>query len=809
MIKQLQFKKIRTRLAFWFLAISMTLSATIVIVLYYQRAGIIRGREFEKLKTIRNLKVRELTGWLEERAGDLQMAVENPSLRRLGNIFAKDKSKWTQEDLRAIKIARNLLQRYVENYDAYHELFIVSARTANVVVSNEPSREGRNKSKHEYFAVPMRTLAPHITDIHHSVTEGKAAMSFSAPVYGMGNGGDNIIGILVARADLTNFLFPLLQHRMGYGETGESLIVNRDVVAVNELRWAEHAPLKLKMSSRSAVRAAAGETGIVETPDYRGEMVLAAYTHIPEMGWGFVAKRDLAEAYAPIHAMRRDMALLLGISALIVLIVAILLAKTISRPIIAVGETVRQVAEGDLTSRYTVTGIDEIAALGASFNAMADNLTSQMAVQRGGAEIAETMTTAGNMESFASSLIMKLVDITDSQLGAFYLRSEDGQSFKYVTSIGLAAEATPSFSADLHEGELGKTLATGKISFIRDIPQSTVFTFKMTAGVAIPREIVTIPFTVEGRTVAIASLATLGAYTENHSSILNQAQIGMDTAFANLMASDQTMRMSEELQANNEELTSLNEELETQRKQVEGANRLKSDFLSNMSHELRTPLNSVMALSQLMISRGTGKDPAQEAEFLRVIERNGRQLLNLINDILDLSKIEAGGTEVKLGEVKPGAITEVALATVRPLIEEKGLTLTMHVADNVPAMQSDEDKVRQILLNLLSNAVKFTEAGEIGVSVSVEGDSVSFAVADNGIGISVEDQKHIFDEFRQVDGSTTRKHGGTGLGLAICRKLARLLGGDISVHSEPDNGSTFTPSGILFPRSSPIQCSRM
>ena len=210
-----------------------------------------------------------------------------------------------------------------------------------------------------------------------------------------------------------------------------------------------------------------------------------------------------------------------------------------------------------------------------------------------------------------------------------------------------------------------------------------------------------------------------------------------------------------------------------------------------MSHELRTPLNSVLALSQLMISRGADGIPEDDLEHLRVIERNGRQLLNLINDLLDLSKIESGRMEALCGEFDPGLTIRQALETAQPLAEEKGLELNVHVAD-LPVMCSDEEKVRQIVLNLLSNAVKFTDRGEIAVTAVAIEDKLSIAVRDTGTGISSDDLRHVFDEFRQVDGSTTRRHEGTGLGLAICRKLAGILGGEIAVESEPGRGSNFT-----------------
>ena len=820
MAKQRGFKSVRTRQAFWLLTVAMVPLFVVVTTLYYQRSAVIRGREFEKLQTIRDLKVRELNHWLDERIGDLEVAAGDHEIRSLEKILTKEPAQRTQEDLAAIDIARSLLQRYVDSYNSYHEVFIVCAHSGKVDISTNHSQVGQNKSKDPYYTEVLRTKSTYIKDIYRSKSEGVPAMSFSTPIRCEEHNGEHIIAVLVARVDLEHSLYPLLQEHTGFGKTGCTVVVNKEGIALNELRLQENAPLKLKITAEPAVKAAAGETGVIETLDYRGEMVLAAYTHIPRTGWGFVTKRDLEEIYTPIRAMVRDMVIILVISTLLVLGVAVLLSRTITSPILHMSETVQRVAEGEFDARYSETGSDEIGALGASFNEMADVLASQRRILQSGAEISEIMASAGNVDAFASGLLMKLLEVTDSQLGAFYLLSEDGRVFESLKSVALAAGSTPFFSADEYEGELGRVLATREITYIRDIPEDTTFTFKTTAGTVIPGEIVTIPLVVAGKVTAVVSLATLTTYSFNHCTILDQAQIGMNTALANALSGAQTAKLAEELRAGNEELATVNEELQTrgeeleqqahelqmQRVQVEGANSLKSEFLANMSHELRTPLNSVLSLTQLMLSRGTGKNIDEEAEFLGVIERNGRGLLSLINDILDLSKIEAGQTDIIPMDVNPAGVTEAALHTIRPLVDEKQLALSVNIAEDLPTMYTDEDKVHRILLNMLSNAVKFTDTGEISMAVALDGDCVSFTVTDTGLGISAEDQKHVFDEFRQVDGSTTRKYGGTGLGLAICQRLARLLGGDIEVDSEPGEGSTFTlkipvrlPGGLVDP----------
>ena len=231
--------------------------------------------------------------------------------------------------------------------------------------------------------------------------------------------------------------------------------------------------------------------------------------------------------------------------------------------------------------------------------------------------------------------------------------------------------------------------------------------------------------------------------------------------------------------------------IEAQREQVLEASRMKSEFLATMSHELRTPLSSIMALSQLMLSEGMGNDPERDTEFLQVIERNGHHLLDLINDILDLSSIEAGQTRVSPGEFALDGLVERILTVVRPMAQAKDLRLEVDLAD-IPTVYSDRERIGQILLNLLGNAVKFTEAGQVAVSASESGGMISLSVADTGVGISPDVLPHVFDSFRQADGSSTRKYEGSGLGLAISQELAELLGGQITVTSEVGKGSTFT-----------------
>jgi signal transduction histidine kinase len=234
-------------------------------------------------------------------------------------------------------------------------------------------------------------------------------------------------------------------------------------------------------------------------------------------------------------------------------------------------------------------------------------------------------------------------------------------------------------------------------------------------------------------------------------------------------------------------------EIQEKSAQLEVANKHKSDFLANMSHELRTPLNAIIGFSEVLIERMFGEVNEKQAEYLKDIHESGRHLLSLINDILDLSKIEAGRMELELSSFDlPGAVSN-AMTLVRERAQRHGIQLGLDMDPRLGEFQADERKVKQILLNLLSNAVKFTpDGGRVDVSAKLDTDKVQIAVKDTGVGIAPEDHAAVFEEFKQVGRDYTRKAEGTGLGLALTKRLVELHGGEISLESTLGKGATFT-----------------
>ncbi|MBL8555988.1 MAG: response regulator [Phenylobacterium sp.] len=468
-------------------------------------------------------------------------------------------------------------------------------------------------------------------------------------------------------------------------------------------------------------------------------------------------------------------------------------------------------------------------------------------LQSGQVQLAAAMMGEKSVEQLGDAILAFLARYAGSQAGALF--KGEGGDFRLAATLGAPAAAKIPERFGPKEGLLGQVAAEGRAIVIHDLPEGYL-TVGSAFGQDKPRHLLVAPASADGAVNAVIELGYLQPVGGEVLELLTRAAPAIGTALRSARyrtqlqdALEETQRQSEELQVQAEELRVSNEELEEQgralkeqqvrleqqqveleqtnsqleeqaqtleaqrdelerttaavelkARELEQASQYKTDFLANMSHELRTPLNSLLILSKLLGDNADGNLTDDQIKYARTIQSSGDDLLILINDILDLSKIEAGQLHIQAESVPLSRLTNDIRNLFQPVAETRGLSFAISVADDLPgAVDTDRQRLEQILKNLLSNAFKFTEKGGVELALRRKGeDELALAVKDTGIGITPEQQQGIFEAFRQADGTISRRYGGTGLGLSISRELTRLLGGAIALESAPGVGSTFT-----------------
>ncbi|MBD9484235.1 response regulator [Pseudomonas sp. PDM14] len=484
-----------------------------------------------------------------------------------------------------------------------------------------------------------------------------------------------------------------------------------------------------------------------------------------------------------------------------------------------------------------------------------EQLKQQAWLREGQSQLAERIVGQPNMVAIGRTALAFIGHYLDMVVGAFYVRQDDG-SLQRVADYGFSPEqqAQPQSFKD-GVGLVGQVAVERRVRVLEGLT-TNYLQVNSGLGHDDPLAVILAPLENEGVVNGVIELGFLRPVSEQEQTLLRAIGSNLGTALEVARyrqrlheVLSETQQLNEELQVQQEELKSANEELEHQAQMIresqaslevqqaeleqtneqlsnqtrflthqrdeldqrnhalaeargeletravelQRASRYKSEFLANMSHELRTPLNSSLILSRLLADNRKGNLDEQQTKYAELIYSSGKDLLNLINDILDLSKVEAGRLELRPEETSLQRLTENLENLFRPQAVERQLDFAVSIAAGTPAQfVSDSQRVEQIIKNLLSNAFKFTRAGKVGLQVSAAEDGIAFAVSDTGIGISEEQQGIIFEAFRQADGSTNRLFGGTGLGLSISRNLAQVLGGHISVNSTPGQGSVFT-----------------
>jgi signal transduction histidine kinase/HAMP domain-containing protein/CheY-like chemotaxis protein len=538
------------------------------------------------------------------------------------------------------------------------------------------------------------------------------------------------------------------------------------------------------------------------------------------------------------------------------------LAGNLTRQVRAIAEVTSAVASGDLTRSISVEAQGEVAELKDNINAMVQSLRETIRANQQQdwlktnlAQIAGMMQGHRDLAVVAELIMDELAPLVGAQHGTFFLSepaSGDTQ-LRLIAGYGLRADKAAPVQYRLGQSLIGQVAKSKRSIVVGDLPENYV---KISSGLgeAPPANLAVLPILFEDQVLGVIELASFTSFNPVQTDFLEQLTETLGVNFNTIIANartdlllEESQRLTSELQARSEELQSQqvelqrsnaeleekaallaaqnrdietkNAEIEQARQEIEErarqlalASKYKSQFLANMSHELRTPLNSLLILARLLAQNPGRNLTAKQVEYANVIHSAGSDLLQLINDILDLSKVEAGRMDIHAERFPLSALLEDIQATFQPLTAEKGLDFSVEADIEAPGeLVTDRQRLRQVLGNLLANAVKFTERGHVLLRVARAGrdadsDMLEFSVADSGIGIAPDNLTTIFGAFQQGDGTLSRRYGGTGLGLSIAREVGALLGGEITAESELGQGSTFSlylpcelPGGMADP----------
>ncbi|NUS14986.1 MAG: response regulator, partial [Streptomyces sp.] len=492
------------------------------------------------------------------------------------------------------------------------------------------------------------------------------------------------------------------------------------------------------------------------------------------------------------------------------------LASNLTTQVRAIAEVANAVAHGDMSGAISVDARGEVAELKNNINLMVTNLRETTRAKDWLTRIAALTQGRRELAEIADLILHELTPLVNAQFAALFLTDElgdGGTDLRMVAAYGADQGDGSSLSPGTPaRGLVVQAAVEKKRILITDVP-SDYITISSGLGSAPASSVVILPILFEDQVLGVMELASFRQFSDVHLAFIDQFVDTIGVSINTIVASGRTeelleksQRLTSELRRRSEQLQRSNAELEEQAALLATASQYKSEFLANMSHELRTPLNSLLILSRLLADNPEGRLSEQDVQYADTIYRSGSDLLQLINDILDLSKVEAGRMDVRPKDLPLAKLLDYVEATFQPLAADRGLDLRIVVDDDVPReLFSDEQRLQQILRNLLSNAVKFTQEGSVTMHVArvpSEGFAeeslreseavVAFAVEDTGIGIPPEQLSVIFDAFQQSDGTTSRKYGGTGLGLSISRQIAGMLGGRIDAESEQGVGSRFT-----------------
>jgi signal transduction histidine kinase/CheY-like chemotaxis protein len=712
-----------------------------------------------------------VTDELEKLSSDQQQAVANSAANILdeklrgaitfGSVFVSRDTLEAGIISGNVKVMRRNLKDIVEMSDSMERVFITSPK--GILLADypaEPTVLGKDFSQRDYYRGVSRNWKPYISEFfQRDAPPHQNVFSIAVPIR---SDADDVIGILVMqpRPDFVKNALDRIKHAHGISylvDNKGTIIYHPDLTLDKSVNISGSSVVKKGMQGLNGT-----EKGI---DPLTGERVISAYQPVDISGWVVVTETHLGEVLAPVRNVTRGIYLFTAI----MLLLSAWFAYRRSEMIFHIKKTSNELLQEDTVNK----------AYGYVLTLINNEWTS--------------------VEELTHAALTRLGSDASIISGVSYLVQEQG--LVPVSSMGIPLPAAAG-------GMVQEALERNEVVVVRNIPGDSILCVTTAIGSLVPREIIAVPLTVRQEVVAVMELASLHGFGETDLRIIKliapQLGIGIGTIKSNLKLkrlSDELQKSNEEFQTMNEELQSMNEELQAQQEELAEGNRklsevsrTKSDFLANMSHELRTPLNSVIGFSEVLQDQIFGALNEKQQEYVDNILTSGRHQLSLINDILDLSKVESGMMELELSSFSLRETLDASLSMLREKALKSELELNMEITPEADVnIVADQRKLKQIMFNLVSNAVKFTPpGGTVDISARIDGDFLEITVADTGSGIREEDIPKLFHPFTQLESVYTREYEGTGLGLALNRQLVELHGGRIWVESRFGAGSRFS-----------------
>jgi signal transduction histidine kinase len=603
-------------------------------------------------------------------------------------------------------------------------------------------------------------------------------------------------GVSVAEVNL-KFIWDVIS-RIKVGTHGRAyvvdaqgrLIAHPDISLV--LRNMDLSHLQQVVAARASIGAGTKEQ-VTDATDFQGHRVLTAYAPVPNLRWLVFVDLPVAEAYAPLYQSLQRTAALLAAGLILALVAGLFLARRMVVPIRALQAGAARVGAGDLSQRIAIKTGDELESLAEQFNDMASRLSESYAdlenkvklrtqeleqsnkELRALGEVSHAVSSTLDLEMVLNTIVAKAVQLSGTEAGAIYGFDAARKDFELKATSGMSSDLIAAVGE--HHAEFSKAVwhtieqkVPVQVADLKEEQPSPTNDLMLAAGF---RARLVVPLIgAEGPAGAlVVRRKAPGEFLRGTIELLQTfaAQSVLAIENANLFHT-----------------------IEEKSRELELASQHKSQFLANMSHELRTPLNAILGYTELITDGVYGQPPEKMLAVLKRLESNGKHLLGLINDVLDLSKIEAGQLTLSLTDYSLKDVVYNVYGAVEPLAVDKRLKFKADIAPELPQGHGDERRLTQVLLNLVSNAIKFTDEGGVTIKAGLKDGMFSVAVVDTGPGISEADQPKLFQEFQQADSSTTKKKVGTGLGLAISKQIIEMHGGRIWLESEVGKGSTFT-----------------